>query len=781
MHALRVLEWDKVQARLALQCETPGARAAALALMPQFEPEAVTRELSLTSEAVALGDSGRPTFAGMRDVLPGVKSAAKGQVLDASTLAQVGWTLTIMRIARAAMRAKREVAPRLFAHSERLPEIPRLEDKLEASVDMDGEVRDSASAALASARSKRSKLAQRIQSRMQEYVSGHTREYLSDTVVTQRAGRYVIPLKAEHKGKVRGIVHDSSGSGATVYLEPEDVVQMGNQLREAEAAERAEIERVLRELSRLVGDQAASIADGIEAAAEIDLACAKARMGDLDNGCLPTLTEPARLSINAGRHPLLDAATAIPLSIRLGGEHDAVLITGPNTGGKTVAIKTVGLHVAMAQAGLMPPAHEMKFGPFSQIWADIGDEQSLQQSLSTFSGHIRNISRALSDLKPGALVLFDEIGAGTDPAEGAALGRALLLEFQRRGARILASTHYGELKVFASNQPGFVNASMEFDLKSLRPTYRFQLGTPGSSHAFRIAERYGIPPSILEEAQAGFSEQEQDVGRMIERLEQAQKQAQRAQGEADRLAAKLRQVEQEAERKLAAAEEARQTVRRRVSDELTELLRQIRIEAAEVFSEVKKGGKGADLDQARRKLRDLQTVGESFIAEMRPDEKRRPSPLDQLVPGAKVRVAGLGMVGTLLGVPSGGKVELQAGAMKMKVEVAKLELLEAPRPPARNRSAGRVASAMKVAKAATISREIHLRQMRAEEAKEALEQFFDDAILAGADQVRIIHGKGEGVLRKITHDFLRRHPQVASFEEADADSGGQGATIARLQ
>ncbi len=510
---------------------------------------------------------------------------------------------------------------------------------------------------------------------------------------------------------------------------------------------------------------------------------AKARHGVRTHGCLPLPTTGPYVRIVGGRHALLDPETVVPLTVEVGGDRpgrlDALLITGPNTGGKTVAIKTVGLCVAMGQAGMMPPADEMRLGCFSQIWADIGDEQSLQQSLSTFSGHIKNIAGALQGLKPGALVLLDEIGAGTDPGEGAALARALLLEFQRRGAKVMASTHYGELKILASNTPGFLNAAMEFDLKTLRPTYHLQMGMPGSSHALKIAERYGVPTEVIDEAKSGIAEEELDVARMIEKLELAQRQAQKAQGDADRLAAQLRKVQRETEGKLAEAQEAKREAKAKATEELELALREIRLEAADIFDELKAGASQTVLERARERLKGLQAAGGSIADEMRPEPaKRAPAPKPaSLKRGMTVRVSGLGQVGTLLEEPKGKNVMVQIGPMKMSVA---LDRLEAVAQPTKSGPRSRGTGAM-LQRAQTAHTEISLRAMRAEDAMEELSRFMDDAVLAGLESVRIVHGKGEGILRKLTHDHLRKNRNVREYHLAEPAEGGDGVTIATLK
>ncbi len=786
MHALRVIEYDAVLRALAEACDTPGGRAMAERLLPRFDEAGVAFELERTREADSVLAVDPFSMRGAWDVGPKVQVAEKGAALDGETLHKVGESLRTMRTAGQLLQRKRETAPTLWLLGERLPDLQRLENRLLDSLDGDGSVRDEASIELAALRKRVASASQRILERIQSYVSGRTRDLLSDPLYTVRDGRFVLPLKAENRGKIKGIVHDTSGSGATIYLEPDDVVALGNQLREAEAAERAEVARILRELSEKVGAVGPQVRDGLDAAAELDLVLAKVRHGWASGGCLPERASGPYVKVVEARHPLLPRESVVPLSLDLGDSGsgraaiDVVLITGPNTGGKTVGIKTVGLCVAMAQAGLMPPAKAVTVGCFSQLWADIGDEQSLQQSLSTFSGHIRNISEALKDLKPGALVLLDEVGAGTDPDEGANLARALLLRFQSGGAKVLASTHYGELKILATNAQGFMNASMEFDPKSLRPTYRLLVGVPGSSHAMKIAERYGVPRDVIDEALTGVSAEQQDVARMIERLEQAQKQAQRAQGEADRLASRLREVEREAEVKVRAAEEARTKVRERAVEELESLLREIRLEASDLFEELKRDPTQRGFDQARERLRQLQDVGKSFVDEARPKPKSPEKPAvapGPIVRGATVRVRGLSQTGVVLDDPKGNQVAIQVGPLRMTAKLADLTAVEAPKAPTDKSRLNQT----RLQKAMTVSPELHLRNMRAELAQEALEKFVDDALLAGLASVRIVHGKGEGVLRKLVQDYLRKHPDVRSHHLGDANEGGEGVTVAVLK
>lgn len=772
MHALTVLDFDSVRLRLADHCETALGVARAAALMPSFDADEVWQRQAFTAEATRASEERLGlSLVGLHDVREPVALAGKGSVLGGEVLARVASSLRVMRVVGEALRMRRDGYPLLAELAARMPALRELEEKLGAALDASGDVKDSASPALASVRGRKASASAQVLQRIQAYTTGGKRDLLSDPIYTQRDGRYVVPVKVEYKARIKGVVHGASASGQTVYVEPEDVLAAANKLREFEAAEAEEIERILTELSTRVGAAAPQIVDGLDAAGELDFTLAKARSG----GCLPERAPGHMIEIVEGRHPLLDPATAVPLTLKLGDEHDAVLITGPNTGGKTVAIKTVGLLVAMAQCGMMLPARHVRLGAFTGLWADIGDEQSLQQSLSTFSGHIKNVAEALREVERGGLVLLDEIGAGTDPAEGAALAKAVLREFQARGARVLASTHYGELKVFAYSEPGFTNAAMEFDTKTLRPTYRLMMGAPGASHALRIAERYGVPKEVVESARGDLGVDRLDVAHMIEKLETAQKQAQRAQGEADRRAAELERLRKEAERLTAEAAENRRSARQSTRRELEDEIRRIRQEAKEVFESLKGDSSGRAVEQARKRLREIQSA-----ALPPPDE---PSPLVsgepvKLAVGDSVLVRGYNQVGTVYSAPKKGRVEVRVGAMRLTVPVEHVSPSEAVQPvapPPKARGTKRTTDL----RGANL--ELHLRRLRAEDASEALDRFLDDAVLSGLPFVRIVHGKGGGVLREITRAALKRHPDVRSYHSATPDEGGDGVTVAHFE
>jgi DNA mismatch repair protein MutS2 len=649
---------------------------------------------------------------------------------------------------------------------------PKIEREILFAFESDGSFKDEASPALGELRRKKRTAQARIIERIQAYTSGPNRDLLSDPIYTVRQGRYVIPLKAECKGRIKGIIHDTSATGSTIFLEPDDVLNAANAARQIETQEREEEKRLLTHFSRKVGNTATITIGALTELGKVDITFAKARLGAEMRAQVPIRISGHHIEVKSGRHPLLDPNSVIPTDIELGGEQ-SVLITGPNTGGKTVAIKAVGLFVAMMQSGLLPPALHCRFGHFTQLWADIGDEQSIEQSLSTFSAHLKNIASALNNLKPGALILLDEIGAGTDPAEGAALAQSILLEFQSKGGTVLASTHYGELKAFAFSTEGFINASMEFDQKTLRPTYRLILGAAGASQALRIAERYGIQPHVVERAKEGLSTQQRDIAEMLQNLENAQKQARAAQSEADRKLSELKQLEAVAERKLQDAEDIRKRANERAKDAIDSELRNIRIEAEELFEQVKKG-KGTVQD-AREKIRAIDHKGKHLAKPFQP-KKTVESTQVALKKGDHVSVLGFQQNGVLLEDPSGREVLVQMGIAKMKIDIRKL--IPTGANPTQATSNKHKLSLNKTMNART---EITLRHKRAEEAIQELERFIDDALLGNVPWVRIVHGKGEGVLRQVTQEFLRKHKDVKSVRDGDATEGGQGVTIATFK
>ena len=776
VRALRILEFQTIRDRLVSCCQTEMGCVVAESIMPEFEEGPVWTLIEQTLEAYdLLGTSPPPSLSGVYDVRNAAKMAAKGSQLPGDQLYRTGRALAATQLFKSYLDTVSK--PRLNGFAEGLLPDAKVEGELLYSLDTDGTVLDQASLTLAEIRGKKRGAQQKILERISAYTTGKYRDLLSDPIYTMRDGRYVIPLKADHKGKIKGIVHDTSSTGSTVFLEPEDVLNAANAARLLEAQEKEEENRILKMLSAKVGTIADSVISSVTELGELDLIFGKARLGSEMRAGIPEKVNGHSIEIKGGRHPLIDKDKVVPLDIELGAG-TSVVITGPNTGGKTVAIKAVGLFVAMLQCGMLPPAYHCRFGHFTQIWADIGDEQSLEQSLSTFSAHLKNIASALNNLKPGALILLDEVGAGTDPAEGAALARAFLLEFHEHNATVLASTHYGELKAFAFSTEGFRNASMEFDSKSLKPTYRLILGAAGASQALKIAERYGIDRRIVARAEEGLSEQHKDMAEMLQNLEGAQKQARFAQSEADRRTAELKTLEAKAEQKLKEAEDTRKRANERAHDAIESTLREIRIQADDILDGLKKQGvKPESIQKARLDLKALDDLGKGVSSKFRTHAKLAESTEKHVFrKGDNVQVLGMQQNGVLLEDAIGREVMVQLGALKMKIDVRKLLPTEVkPTAIRSNRSSASLARTMNA------QTEITLRNMRAEDAVRELERFIDDSLLGNVPWARIVHGKGEGILRQITQEYLKKHKDVKSFRDGDATEGGQGVTVVNFK
>ncbi|MEO7453611.1 MAG: endonuclease MutS2 [Fimbriimonadales bacterium] len=770
-HAERVLDLPKLLERVAERCETEFGAEVVRDLQPSFDREVIAYRLRTTGEAVDLilrGDM--PVYANARDVREPVRNAAKGSVLPGDSLFRIAETLGAFSRLGKYLQINRELAPTLWQLAESLPFLGDLQTKIESSVSPEGDVLDSASPELKAARAKKAAQTKRILDRVQSMVNS-LRSYLQEPLFTERSGRYVLPVKSAYKGKVPGIVHDSSGSGQTLYIEPQSVVEETNKLREIEGIEKEEVEKVLRSLSEEVGKNGEAIAAGLVVLGEIDGALACGKDAEKTNGHLPKLIDEPMLRIEKGHHPLLDRNISVPLDLTVGGNAKSLLVTGPNTGGKTVCLKTLGLYSLMIGCGILPPAKRTEYGPFSGIWSDIGDEQSIEQSLSTFSGHLKNVSRALNQARAGALCLFDEIGAGTDPAEGAAIGKAVLDTLSQRGVVIAATTHYGELKEFAIADDRFTTAAMEFDLETLRPTYRLIPGATGASHAFEIARRYGLPDEVAVKAESLLGESAVAERQKSARLDDLVSSAARERDEAEEIRkaanaelGKLREERENLKRKLTDTREA-------TRDALAEALREMRAKYRELL-DATTHLKGAQREEVLEKARELESEF-AGAAKMLDDVPRE---VDEIAVGDTVRVRGRAQLAQVLELQRGGTVVLQVGGLRFTV---KREDVEQATPPKEKTIKRRQSSTVNAA--ANISSELMLRRMRVDEAQGALESYLDDATLAGLHKARIVHGKGDGVLRKFVRDFLARRQEVSRYYEAGVDAGGAGVTIVEFK
>ncbi|GMU41744.1 MAG: endonuclease MutS2 [Chloroflexota bacterium] len=772
--------------RLAQYTAFSAGRERARALRPTTDIDAVTRRQRETAEAVRLHRLGiAVTMAGAHDVRGMAQAAARGQMLAASDL------LEVESLCRAAQQAGRtlsrvaEDAPLLASIGGGFGDLGPLRVLIADSIDDRGEVRDTASADLAQIRRELGEAHARLQQRLQSLIASvSVRNALQEPIVVMRDGRYVLPVKADFRGAVRGVVHDTSSSGATIYIEPLAVVDLANAWRELQVHERHEVERILRDLSSAVGHAAYDLVDAVDRLAQIDVAQAKAHLAStlgasdlhIAGPRVPWLAEPpAELRLVEARHPLL-TGDVVPISLHVGGETRALLITGPNTGGKTVALKTAGLLCLMAMAGLPVPARAGSQIPvFDSVFADIGDEQSIEQSLSTFSGHITAIIDIIERAGPASLVLLDEVGAGTDPTEGAALGIAIVDRLTASGAALIATTHHSELKVYAHQTPGVSNASVEFDLVTLRPTYRLTIGLPGQSNALAIAANLGMPSDVIERARAGLSREERDLGALLgdlrAQLTAAEERAERAARDAAAAEAARAEIEQKRAELLAEETRLRQETRTRIARQFRQTERALERARREV--------EAARIEQARV---DLARARE--LVETMPAEPEEPAPvalgpgidLADIVPGSRIWLRGMETPGEAIDFPDeDGEIEVQLGALRARARLAQVTRAEAP---AGARVAiGRVAMSVPEDTGDTLD----LRGQTTDEALPRVEEFIDHASRSGRVRVRLIHGKGTGTLRRAVRDRLDRHPLVTRLETAAPVEGGEGVTIAFLQ
>jgi len=784
--ALHTLEYDKIIRRLTGLASTSLGKEEAEKLSPSAELEIVKRRLAVTDEAVrAISLKGSPPFGGITDIRSSLQRAKLQGILQPPELMEVAqFIMGSRRLSRFIVSAGEETElPLLEDLREPLTDYKALEDEIRRCVDEQGDVLDSASPELASVRRDIRINEGRAREKLESLVrSSSVQKMLQETLITMRNDRYVIPVKAEYRSHFGGIVHDQSGSGATMFIEPEAVVQMNNKLRELKIKEQNEIERILRKLTASVGDRADLLAGDAEILGLIDFAFAKASLANALEATLPDMNAEGKLLLRRARHPLLDRKTAVPIDLELGDGYTSIIVTGPNTGGKTVSLKTVGLLSLMAMSGLFVPANEgTVLCVFDGIYADIGDEQSIEQSLSTFSSHMTNLISMLGQVTGDSLVLLDELGAGTDPAEGSALAIAILEHLQKRGCRLLATTHYSELKAYAYNREGIVNASMEFDVATLRPTYRLLVGVPGRSNAFAIAERLGLPKSIIDHARGEVSEDELKVDSMIASLEQDRLQARSDRQLAERTlreAEKLQESVQEERFKLqeqkakileAAREEARQQVvkARREAEEIIADLRKLAMEEGASVKEHK-------LIEAKRRLEDA--VPDPVARPGRSSAGSKPAKIE---PGDEVKVHSLGgQRGHVVELSGSSEAFVQLGIMKMKVQLADLE-------PVRQSASAKPkaqapATIVKRSRDENVRTELDLRGMALDEAIMEVDRFLDEAFLANLGQVYIIHGKGTGALRTGVQDFLRRHKHVKNYRLGQFGEGGAGVSVAEL-
>ncbi|MBI5030551.1 MAG: endonuclease MutS2 [Chloroflexi bacterium] len=792
---LHTLEFDKILARLAAHTEFSASEALARELTPSIDPEEITRRQGETTEARAVLDQhSEMSIGGARDVRPLTKNARIGAVLQPLDFLEIRQTLIAARTLRRSLIRLETLYPHLAARAALLMELPSVIDSISRAINDRAEVADNASDALAHIRHELNVQRSRLMEKLQRLISSSSNaKVIQEPIITQRDGRYVIPIRAESKGRIPGVVHDTSASGATLFIEPLAAVEMGNRVRELEREEAREIERILRELTALIASHGDAIDETVDTLAEIDLAFAKAKYSAEIRGVEPQFQIPndklqnrnsqlpiTKLELNEARHPLLDPEKVVPISVRLGDPFSILIITGPNTGGKTVTLKTVGLMVVMAQSGLHIPVRAPARLPiFSGVYADIGDEQSIEQSLSTFSSHLKNITEILREADSRSLVLLDELGAGTDPVEGSALARAILTHLLDRKISALVATHYAELKAFAHTTPGVQNASMEFNVETLSPTYHLTIGLPGQSNAFAIASRLGLDQNIIAQARSALTSTDVELEKMLAEIKRTQQQAASARAHAEIAQREMEQRNAEARKKLAEIEASREEILTRAHEEAQAEVELAREELNKLRQEWRTVSLARDyVENQRGKLDELaETIAPTpspALPHTLPTLANQPSTEPPQV-GDHVMVPRLGQPGEIVGMDASG-ADVQVGSFRVRVKLDELgEKVASPKPMQQQS-----VSSISLPTAESPGVELSLRGLRADDALDKLEKYLDRAYLAGLPYVRIVHGKGTGTLRKLARDLLRGHPLVAQVREAEPHEGGDGVTVVKL-
>ena len=783
---LTTLEFPKIIHRLSQHAATSLGKSVAESLAPVSDLETVKLNLQATDEAYAADRlKGSAPFGGITDIKAPLHRARIGGTLNPAELLDVAST------ARGGRRVKRHIInlhedhplPLLQQKAALVSEHKQLEDAIFDCIDEAAEVLDHASPELAAIRRELRTGESRIREKLESMIrSSSVQKMLQESIITLRNDRYVIPVKQEYRSHFGGIVHDQSGSGATLFIEPEAMVAMNNKLRELKAAEIREIEKILQKLTALTAEHGEELLDTLQLLGELDFAFAKGRLAHEMKATLPRMNDRGFLKLKRGRHPLIAADKVVPLDVELGNNYTAIIVTGPNTGGKTVSLKTIGLLSLMAMSGLFVPAEDgSQLCVFDAIYADIGDEQSIEQSLSTFSSHLMNIIRILNSMTSKSLVLLDELGAGTDPAEGSALAIAILEHVHALDCRIVATTHYSELKAYAYNRKGIINASMEFDVATLSPTYRLLVGVPGRSNAFAIAERLGLQHSIIEHARGEVSEEDMRVESMIASLEENRLSAESERQSAEALRREVEALRAKQESERVKFEEQKAKLLLKAQEEARVAVAKAKREAEEIIADLRKlamdegaSVKEHKLIEARRKLDE---AAPELHKQARAGNKGAGKP-DRIEAGDEVMVYSLNQKGIVAEL-HGTDATVQLGILKMKVALDDLEIIKpAASAPVQQ---PKQAASLKRSRDENVRMELDLRGENLEEAIIEVDRFLDESYLAGLGQVYIIHGKGTGVLRTGIQQYLRKHSLVKNYRLGNYGEGGAGVTVAELK
>ncbi|MDO5337975.1 MAG: endonuclease MutS2 [Eubacteriales bacterium] len=788
--AYKALEYTKIIDLLTEKASSPMGKELCRNLTPSCDIEEIRQRQTQTRDALSrIFQKGNVSFGSVKDIRGSLKRLEIGSALGIGELLAICALLENTARVKAYSRSDRgdETPDSLDAMFSALEPLTPLSTEIRRCILSEDEISDDASSALRQIRRSMKTVNDRIHSQLSSLVSGSTRTYLQDSVVTMRNGRYCIPVKAEYKNQVPGMIHDQSSTGSTLFIEPMAIVKMNNDIRELELKEQKEIESILADLSNRTAQYTEEISSNVSIMVELDFIFARASLAMDMNGTQPLFNEEGIIELRKARHPLIDKKKAVPIDIRLGEDFDLLVVTGPNTGGKTVSLKTVGLLTLMGQSGLHIPANDRsRLAVFREVYADIGDEQSIEQSLSTFSSHMTNVVSFLDKADASSLVLFDELGAGTDPTEGAALAIAILSYLHSQGIRTMATTHYSELKIYALSTPGVENASCEFNVETLRPTYRLLIGIPGKSNAFAISSKLGLPDHIIEEARKQISEQDESFEDVLSSLEQSRITIENERAEIARYRREIQELKEKLESKTEKLEESREKILRKANEQARDILQEAKDYADQTMKMFHKFQKDhvdlAAVEAERQTLRSKMNKAEKGMSMQASVQKpKKELHAQDLHPGDAVRVLSMNLKGTVSSRPdSKGFLFVQMGIIRSKVHLSDLELIDEPvitAPSMQRTGAGKI----KMSKSSSISTEINLLGKTVDEAVAELDKYLDDAYLAHLNNVRIVHGKGTGALRKGIHNYLRRQKHVASFRLGEFGEGDAGVTIVEFK
>ncbi|MDD3219748.1 MAG: endonuclease MutS2 [Lachnospiraceae bacterium] len=787
--ALQTLEYNKIIGQLTTFASSPLGKKRCEELLPSDSLYEIQTMQTQTKDALSrLFQKGGISFGSAKDVRASLKRLEIGSTLGITELLTLCSLLENGNRVKAYGRHEREDDPSdsLDEFFQRIEPLTPLSSEIRRCILSEDEISDDASPTLHQIRRNMKVTNDRVHTQLASYLNGGARSYLQDAVITMRNGRYCIPVKAEYRNQIPGMIHDQSSTGATLFVEPMSIVKLNNDMRELESKEQAEIEVILAGLSEQAATHLEEISDNQEVLVELDFIFARARLAMEQNATEPIFNTEGRVNIRKGRHPLIDKKQVVPIDIRLGEDFDLLIVTGPNTGGKTVSLKTVGLLTLMGQAGLHIPALDRSsLALFKEVYADIGDEQSIEQSLSTFSSHMTNTVSFLEQADSDSLVLFDELGAGTDPTEGAALAIAILSFLHNQRIRTMATTHYSELKVYALSTDGVENACCEFDVETLRPTYRLLIGVPGKSNAFAISGKLGLPDYIIEDARKHISEENESFEDVIADLEANRITIENERQQIEQYRKELESLKASAKEKQDKVEERKDRIIREANEEARKILQDAKSYADQTIKSFHKLGKDTvtarELEQERERLRQkMNKVDKDLTPKNKPVKTVSLKPKD-LKLGDMVQVHSLNLKGTVNSLPdSKGFLFVQMGIMRSKVHISDLELIDEAvitTPTMKRTSAGKI----KMNKSASVGIEINLLGKTVDEAVAELDKYLDDAYLAHMPSVRIVHGKGTGALRKGVHNYLRRLKTVKSFRLGEFGEGDAGVTIVEFK